>query len=84
MVSTAWPRSESSFRVGLQTDAPLEVRAEELFGHLPPSVTEDRLESADPATVTSRFGLPAQVVVKPGEKIVGGQQFRIDRDRRLQ
>ena len=62
----------------------MEVRPKKIFWQLPPTATEDRLESTDPPTVTCRFGLLAQIVVQPGEKIVGRQQFRIDRDRRLQ
>ena len=65
-------------------DVPRQVRRKKIFLELPPTATKDRLESTDPPTVTCRFGLLAQIVVQPGEKIVGRQQFRIDRDRRLQ
>ena len=49
-----------------------------------PAAAEDHLQPADAASVTGRLGRLAQVVVKPGENVVGRQQFRIDRHGRLQ
>ena len=84
VVSTTGVRPRPLGSPRMKTDVPMEVRRKKIFWQLPATATEDRLESTDPPTVTCRFGLLAQIVVQPGEKIVGRQQFRIDRDRRLQ